>query len=69
MQGSIGLRLRNCAALRPHNRHTGEVALGLEQDVMEALATSACTKLGVVELNGEGRNPLTTQALINRCVS
>ena len=43
--------------------------LGLEQEAMESIATSACAKLGVIEENDEDRNLLATQALINCCVA
>ncbi len=41
--------------------------LGLKQEPMEAIADSACAKLGVTEFNGD-RNSHAVQSLINHCV-
>ena len=43
--------------------------LGLQQEAMEVIAASACQKLGVVEQNGDDRNPRAVQAMINYCIT
>ena len=43
--------------------------LGLPLEPVEAFASSACEKLGLVELDDLNRSPQVVQNLVNRCVS
>ncbi len=44
-------------------------SLGLPREPVEALASSACEKLGLTEQNGTDRTPWAVEALVNRCVA
>ena len=44
-------------------------SLGLPREPVEALASSACEKLGLTEQNGTDRTPWAVQTLLNLCVA
>ena len=43
--------------------------LGLPREPVEAIASSACEKLGLAEQDGRNRSAQLVQSLVNRCVS
>ena len=55
--------------LEGYDEPTIAQTLGLPREPVEALAASACEKLGLTEQNGLDRIPRAVQALINRCVA
>ena len=55
--------------LEGYDEPTIAQTLGLPREPVEALAASACEKLGLTEQNGLDRTPRAVQALINRCVA
>ena len=54
--------------LEGYDEPTIAQTLGLPREPVEALAASACEKLGLAEQNGLDRAPRAVQALVNRCV-
>ena len=55
--------------LEGYDEPTIAQTLGLPREPVEALAASACEKLGLTEQNGLDRTPRAVQLLINRCVA
>ncbi len=55
--------------LEGYDEPTIAQTLGLPREPVEALAASACEKLGLTEQNGLDRTPQAVQLLINRCVA